>query len=326
MRFAFTDEQLAFRDALADVLSKECPASVVRRAWTNADGPRGSAWAALGSMGVLGALVPEKQGGLGLTETDVVLLAEETGRVALPEPFVEHVMVGAPLVAGLADATADASAVVSGDALVTAGEPLAPWAASADLVVVLDEPAFVVRRTRAAVEPRPSVDHSRRAGMVVAAPGDAIALLPERTAAQARLRGVVGTAAQLLGLADAMLATTVEYVGDRRQFGVPVGSFQAVKHKLADVRIALEFARPLVYRAAHSLATDHPQASIHVSMAKAQASDTALLAARHALQCHGAMGYSYEYDLHLWMKRAWVLARAWGDAAAHREVVARAIL
>ena len=112
----------------------------------------------------------------------------------------------------------------------------------------------------------------------------------------------------------------------RHQFGAPIGSFQAIKHKLADVRIALEFAAPLVYRAAYSLTVADPAARTHVAMAKAAAADAATLAARHALQCHGAMGYSFEHDLHLWIKRVWALAAAWGDATWHRELVARAIL
>jgi alkylation response protein AidB-like acyl-CoA dehydrogenase len=133
-------------------------------------------------------------------------------------------------------------------------------------------------------------------------------------------RGVVGTAAQQCGLAQRMLDMTAEYAKERKQFGVPIGSFQAVKHHLADARVALEFARPLVYRAA---ATLDP---VHASMAKAKADDAALLTARAALQCHGAIGYTTEYDLHLYMKRAWVLARAMGDGRLHRNRVATAIL
>jgi alkylation response protein AidB-like acyl-CoA dehydrogenase len=131
---------------------------------------------------------------------------------------------------------------------------------------------------------------------------------------------VIGTAAQLCGLSDRMLEMTAGYVKERRQFGVPVGSFQAVKHHLANARIALEFTRPLVYRAA---ATVEPP---HASMAMAKAGDTALLTARVALQCHGAIGYTTEYDLHLYMKRAWALARSLGDARFHRDRVAEAIL
>src|SRR6476646_2877586 len=118
MEFAFIDDQLAFRDAVRDLPAKECPPAVGRDAWTNADGRSGAAWAALGEMGVLGALVPEADGGLGLTELDVVLLAEEAGYAALPEPFVEHVLVGAPIVAPEDVSAAD------GTLTVTAGDPL----------------------------------------------------------------------------------------------------------------------------------------------------------------------------------------------------------
>jgi alkylation response protein AidB-like acyl-CoA dehydrogenase len=139
-------------------------------------------------------------------------------------------------------------------------------------------------------------------------------------------RGTLGYSAQLVGLARRMLAMTVGYVSERKQFGAPIGSFQAIKHHLADVRIAVEFAAPLAYRAAYSLAEGDPDAMLHCSMAKAQCADAAELAARAALQCHGAMGYSYEYDLHLFMKRAWALSRTWGDASWHRDRVACAIL
>lgn len=324
MEFGFTEDQLAFRDAVRDLLAKECPPSVVRAAWTNADGRSGGAtsgggaWHALGAMGVLGALVPESAGGLGLSELDVVLLAEETGRAALPEPFVEHVFVGAPL------AVDDHPGVVTGDVTVTAGDPLIPWAVSADVVVRLDPDPVIALGTDAKFDAVSSVDGARRLARLV----DATESRPltREELSGAFWRGNLGYAAQLLGLSRQMLDLTVGYTVDRKQFGVALGSFQAIKHQLANVRVGIEFAAPLVYRAAHSLAADAPDAAVHVSMAKAQTADVAKLAARAALQCHGAIGYSYEYDLHLWMKRAWALAGAWGDAAWHRERVARAIL
>ena len=331
MEFGFTDDQLAFRDAVRDLLAKECPPSVVRSAWTNADGrsggatsgetsaeTSGGAWRALGEMGVLGALVPESAGGLGLTELDVVLLAEETGRAALPEPFVEHVFVGACL------AVDDHPGVVSGDVTVTAGDPMIPWAASADVVVRLNPDPVIALGAGAKFDAESSIDGARRLARLVDATESRS--LTREELSQAFWRGNLGYAAQLLGLSRQMLDMTVAYTIDRKQFGAPIGSFQAIKHQLANVRIGIEFAAPLVYRAAHSLASSAPEAAAHVSMAKAQTADVAKLAARTALQCHGAIGYSYEYDLHLWMKRAWALAGAWGDAAWHRERVARAIL
>jgi alkylation response protein AidB-like acyl-CoA dehydrogenase len=319
VRFAFTDDQLAFRDAVSDLLEKECPPSVVRAAWENDTGRTDGAWGALGEMGVLSVLAPESVGGLGMTELDLVLLLEASGRYALPEPLVEHAMVAAPIApAGLGTVTA-----------ALGPSPFVPYADSADAVLVEDdERLLLVARAALVVEPRGSVDHSRHVALVdwdVSA-GEVTELGGPDALEQAFNRGALGTAAQLLGLAASMLDTTVEYVAQRQQFGAPIGSQQAIKHKVADVRVALEFARPLTYRAADSLAQGDPGASVHVSMAKARAGDVAALAARHALQCHGAIGYSFEYDLHLWMKRAWALVGSWGDGAWHRERVARAIL
>ncbi len=340
MRFAFTDDQLAFRDAVRDLLARECPPEAVRAAWSSADGRSGGAWKALGEMGALGVMVAEEHGGLGLTELDAVLLAEEAGRAALPDPFVEHTLAGAPLV-GSEEAAAGAVTVT-----VATGDDLVPWADSAGVLVV---DGTVVERGSARLEARPAVDGARRlfrvepvepatgetaagagttgeTGARAVAPAGVVRTLDTAEHDLAADRLALGYAAQLLGLAGRMLETTVAYVSERRQFGAPIGSFQAVKHHLADARLAVEFAAPLVYRAAYSLAHHDPQAPVHVSMAKAQASDAADLTARHALQCHGAIGYSDEHDLHMWMKRAWALAAAGGEAARHRERVARAIL
>lgn len=138
-------------------------------------------------------------------------------------------------------------------------------------------------------------------------------------------RGALGTAAQLVGLGRRMLDLAVAYAGERHQFGAPIGSFQAVKHQLADAALRLRFAAPAVYGAAWSLATDGPTAGRDVSTAKALASDAARQAGRTALQVHGAIGYTVEADLHLFQKRAEALARTWGDAAWHRRRVAEAL-
>jgi alkylation response protein AidB-like acyl-CoA dehydrogenase len=123
-----------------------------------------------------------------------------------------------------------------------------------------------------------------------------------------------------------MIDQTVAYVSERKQFGVPIGSFQAVKHHLADALLAVAFAEPLVWRAAYSMAEADPEASVHVSMAKASASDAAQKVTDVALQCHGAIGYTVECDLHLFMKRAWSLIRRSGDARLHRRRVSRHLL
>ena len=131
--------------------------------------------------------------------------------------------------------------------------------------------------------------------------------------------GALATAAQLVGAAEAMLDAAVDYAKQRSQFGRVIGSYQAIKHKLADVHIAVELARPLVYGAALSL---EPR---DVSAAKAAASDAALLAARASLQTHGAIGFTQEHDLSQWLLRAQALRSAWGTPESHRRRVLEAL-
>jgi hypothetical protein len=299
MRFSFSNDQLALRDAVRDLLARECTPAHVRDAWSNDTGRVPGLWQQLVAMGVVGMLAPETQGGLGLSMVDLVPILEETGRHAVPEPIVETAAFGVPLLgrADLAVATAHA---------------LVPWADTADVIITA---AGRFDPAAATLVPRASVDGARRL-FEVRGPAEPAPAGME----QAYVRGVCGIAAQLCGLSDRMLELTVGYVTERKQFGVPVGSFQAVKHHLADARIGLEFARPLVYRAA---ATLDPA---HTSMAMAKAADVAQLTARVALQCHGAIGYTTEYDLHLYMKRAWALTRSWGGARFHRSRVAAAVL
>jgi hypothetical protein len=230
---------------------------------------------------------------------DLVLLLEETGRCALPEPIVATAAAGVPLFGRT-------------DLQVSIAHSFVAYADTVD-VIITSEGQF--DSATATLTPHPSVDGSRRL-FSVSGPHE-----PQPDGiTDAYVGTVCGTAAQLCGLADRMLAMTADYVKERKQFGVPVGSFQAVKHHLANARIALEFTRPLVYRSAVTLD------AAHVSMAMAKASETALTTARVALQCHGAIGYTTEYDLHLYLKRAWALARGVGDGRFHRNRVGEAIL
>ncbi|MGH3967259.1 MAG: acyl-CoA dehydrogenase family protein, partial [Mycobacterium sp.] len=137
--------------------------------------------------------------------------------------------------------------------------------------------------------------------------------------------GALATAAQLVGAAEALRDAAVDYAKQRTQFGRVIGSYQAIKHKLADVHIAVELARPLIYAAALSLANRSPDTARDVSAAKAAASDAAVLAARSALQTHGAIGFTAEHDLSLWLLRVQALRPAWGDPAAHRRRVLEAL-
>jgi alkylation response protein AidB-like acyl-CoA dehydrogenase len=294
MQFAFTEDQLAFRDAVRDLLAGTCTPADVRAAWDAHDPWSAERWSALVEMGVVDLA------GLGLTEVDLVLLLEEAGRAALPEPLAESALLG------------DGSQKV---AAAPAGATHVSGAASADLVIVGTQTFDPVD-----VEPQPSVDRARRLVRVTDL-GE-----PTGEVDDPFDRMAFATAATLVGLARRLVDMTVEYAKERQQFGQPIGGFQAVKHHLANAHLAVEFAAPAVYRAAWSLANDEPTVVRDVSMAKAMAGDAAEQAARVALQCHGAIGYTFESDLHLWMKRVWALSPAWGDAAFHRRRVADAVI
>ena len=301
--------------------------------------------------------MPEAADGLGLSDVDLVGVLEEAGRAALPEPLLETAALAAPTLAALLPdpaATSALAALVRDDASfavggidVTPAGIVSPTAVSADGTLRTPRVVGAPRR----VDPAAGVPR-RRLGLAAArrpcrldAPPSAHpalsasrdlstvhwplasdTLLAYGVAAEAAVslladRAAAGSAALLVGLADRMLALTAAYAKERHQFGKPIGSFQAVKHLLANARVALEFARPATYRAAWSLATAQPTLSHDASMAKAMASDAADLAARVALQVHGAIGYTWECDLHFFLKQTWALSRAWGDAATHRRLV-----
>jgi alkylation response protein AidB-like acyl-CoA dehydrogenase len=337
MRFAFTDDQLMFRDAVADLLANECPPEKVRWSWNDEKGRDAQLWGALAAMGVIGLTAPEDNGGLGMNEVDLLPILTEAGRAALPAPLLETTAVVIPL---LAESAPDALAATwlpalsDGSAIATVsleGQPFVADAHIADLLVAeRNGSLFAVPGANLRLTPQTSVDGARRlftaewdeADAELIASGDAAAA----AVALAFNRGAVAAAAELIGMAERMIAMTVEYVIARQQFGVPIGSFQAVKHHLADAELKVSFARPMVWNAAYALAHGGEDLDRSVSMAKCFASDAAEVVARKALQCHGAIGYTTEHDLHFWLKRSWALSASWGDAGWHRRRVAALLL
>jgi alkylation response protein AidB-like acyl-CoA dehydrogenase len=177
----------------------------------------------------------------------------------------------------------------------------------------------------------PAVDRARPVARLSPVPGawppgaEHLVSDDPRRIGRARQAGTLATAAQLIGLAERMLWMTVGYVKERHQFGVPIGSFQAVKHALADALLAVELARPLVYAAAWAHVHNTTDADRDVAAAKIRAGEAAGLVARTALQCHGGMGYTQEYDLHLWLKRTWALQASWGQPGELRAQVAESL-
>jgi alkylation response protein AidB-like acyl-CoA dehydrogenase len=334
VHFAFTEDQLAFADAVRDLLAAQCTPDRVRAVW-DGDAPYlADVWDKLAAMGVVGSTAPESAGGLGFGPLDWVLLLEEAGRVALPAPLLDTTAVAIPLLAEVGE-KAWVERAASGDGIVAVAigdTDRVPYGAAADALVVatddtvrvLGDGDFRVVETIRSVDlgrPLARVDADAGAGEVVAE-GDAA----RAAIASTFDRGALAAAAELCGLGDRLLRTAVEYATQRRQFGVAIGTYQAIKHHLADAHVALSYARPLVHAAAWHVAEQTPERSTYVSMAKAYASDAAVLASKKALQVHGAIGYTWEYDLQLWMKKAWALAAAWGDAGWHRRRVGDAVL
>jgi len=355
MRFALTEEQIEFRAVVRGLLADTCGPDELRAAWPEAElaggGPGGGngrvpgAWSALAEMGVLGIMVPEANGGLGMTQEDLVPLLFEAGWAALPDPLSATAGVAVTLLTQATDSEKRAGELLAG---IAAGElsfgcaflsgqdassNFIPAAASLDQILLcVNDQVHVVEPASLPLERVQSVDGARdlfRLDLVDQLESSTVLL--EGEAAESATRSAfdfaaLGAAAELIGLSRRMLEMTVLYATERKQFGVQIGSFQAVKHHLTNASLAVEFAEPLVLRAANSLALGNPQASMHVSMAKAKASAAAKAAAAASLQVHGAIGYTVEYDLHLFMKRSWALAGEFGDVEFHRRRVSTELL
>ena len=318
MEFGLDEQQRDFAVSIDAALgAADLPGAV--RAWSAGDvAPGRKVWELLADLGVTALAVPEKFDGLDAHPVDLVVALERLGRGCVPGPVSESIAV-APVL--LADDERSAG-LASGELIATvAMPPQVPYAVDAGtaglVLLATDEgvsEAVVVGGRTAAYQ---SVDPSRRLYDVTAA-GE-VWHPPKGAVKRAYEFGALATAAQLVGAAEALLNEAVDYAKQRSQFGRVIGSYQAIKHKLADVHIAVELARPLVYGAALSL---EPR---DVSAAKAAASEAALLAARAALQTHGAIGFTQEHDLSLWLLRVQALRSAWGTPEGHRRRVLEAL-
>jgi alkylation response protein AidB-like acyl-CoA dehydrogenase len=317
MNFELDEQQRDFAASIDAALgAADLPSAI--RAWAVGDtAPGRKVWAQLTDLGVTALVVPEKYDGIEAHPVDLVVAAERLGRWCVPGPVAESIAV-APIL--LADDDR-AAGLASGELIATVAlPPHAPRAVDADTAGLILLAADGEVREGSPGAQHDSVDPSRKLFDVKASgaarPADV---------ARAYEFGVLATAAQLVGAGQAMLDMSVEYAKQRSQFGKVIGTYQAIKHKLADVHIAVELARPLVYGAALSLADGSADTARDVSAAKAAASDATLLAARSALQTHGAIGFTQEHDLSLWLLRGQALRSAWGDPAVHRRRVLEAL-
>jgi alkylation response protein AidB-like acyl-CoA dehydrogenase len=357
--FAFSSDQQLLRQAARGFLQEHCPPSLVRSLWDDGRGESEALWKEMAGLGWLGLALPEAAGGSGLGMVETAILLEELGRVACPAPFLSTALAGHALavagspaqrarwLAAIATGTARGAVVVlaggtraepaGGGFALTGLESFVPWAHVADVLLVparapdglalfLVEPA-AVQGLR--VTPVQGMDPGTRWSTVrlegvrvdadarVGPPGGGV----EPLLAALLHRGAVGAAAEMLGAARRCHEMAVGYAKVREQFGQPIGSFQAIRHACAEMLVEVENAHAVTYYAAWALDADAEDAALAASAAKAYAGEAARRVGGDAIQVHGGIGFTWEYDLHLYVKRAWALDASYGAGDHHRELI-----
>lgn len=327
MHFAFTEDQLAITEAAREMLVENCTPADLRRLKANGDALDKARWQTIIDMGLLGICAPEDRGGLGLGLIDLVGIAEAAGYVALPEPLIDQAGIAAPLLACLDDDKGWLERILAG-AIVAIGHPANPFVAHADSAAALllghGDELHLVEKNAVTLTRLESFDPFRRLFKAEWEPS--AATLVGRDWGNTVQRGSILAAAQLLGLAQRCVDLAVAYARDRQQFGKSIGSYQAVKHLIANTQVKIEFARPVVQAAAAELPLGNLAAKSRAAHAKLAAADAADLAARTAVQVHGAMGMTWEVDVHFFLKRILALKTAWGTPAGHRSQVIERML
>lgn len=317
--------------ALTDeVLGTHCGLDHLRARLDDGTAHTAALWGRLTETGLASALVAEEHGGAGLTPAHLSGVLHSLGRHAVPEPFLETAVLAASVLSGLPGPVADEwlPRIAEGDAIavVRLGDltPFVPYAADADLFLDVADDVRAYTREEVEVVAVPSLDPLRPLARV-AFPG-AGTLLGTDSAVVARTRSlaIAGAACLLAGAAQRLLELTVEYVAVREQFGRPVGSFQAVKHKAADLAVMVDMATAAALSAFD--AVDEPDGPRRAAAAKAYAGDAAAKANVDALQLHGGIGFTWEYHLHIWLKRVMGLAASYGTTTALRRDLARELL
>ena len=365
MYFDLTDEQQAIKSTARDLLAARYKSERIRELAQSANGFEQSDWEEMAELGWPGLCLPEEWGGQGLGIVDLAVLFEEMGYALAPSPLLSSTLVGLalthcgsddqrerylrPLAAGekrgapaLWDAGSPGNpgaftmeAKAGGDGVVLEGEKvLAPDAASADffLVATSDGKRHLVDSGAGGVTvtAEPSIDLTRRLhlvrfeGVEVAAADTMPAEGPDYFPVFFRL--CVALAAESTGLAQRTMEMAVEYAKDRQQFGRPIGAYQAVSHRCAQMLLETENARSAVYGAAWAADAEPESLPLAASMAKAYASDAGWRVPDASIQVHGGIGFTWEHDLHFFLKRGKANAAMFGTASWHRERVADLIL
>jgi alkylation response protein AidB-like acyl-CoA dehydrogenase len=357
MQFGLSESQQILKDTARKFFAGECPIATVRKLMETETAYDAALWAKLAEQGFTGVIVPEEYGGMGLGKVELILLMEEAGYSLLPGPFFSTVALAAPVIdalgtssqkkkylqpiaAGQARATLaliedNGSWDPAGIQLFAAGDRLTgtklfvPDAAAASFIVVAARNGVFVVESNAPglrIQPMKGMDLTRRIYSVefkntpaekLDGPGDLSRALDIATAA---------LAAEMTGGMQRVLETTVAYAKTRKQFGKPIGIFQAVQHFCADMYLETESSRSAAYYASWALEENAPDAARAVSIAKMYASDAGRTVGNRGIQVHGGMGFTWENDLHLYYRRAKASETMLGDATFHRERIAKLVI
>lgn len=330
MDFDLSPDQVALRDAAADLLDAECSVERVRAA---TDGFDRALWESMIAQGWTAIAVPESLGGLGLGVVEIAVLLEQAGAHLAPVPLLqqlvaiaaltESVSLPALLAGDTVAAVAHRSVARNDDGTVTGRPEPVIYGAAADLLVVpAGDELVMVDLAGLDRSAEPAMDQTRELAWVDLDHAPATVIGGADAVVAHRRRGAVFHAAEMLGSAHAVMTLAVEYAKEREQFGRPIGSFQAVKHRCADMLVDVEGMRSAVFHAAWAIGADDPEAAVAAATAKVWCSDAGVRVAESALQVHGGIGFTWEADVHLHLKRAQLDQVSFGDARHHRAELA----
>jgi alkylation response protein AidB-like acyl-CoA dehydrogenase len=357
MQFGLSESQQMLKDTAHKFFAGECPIAAVRKSMEKETAYDAALWAKLAEQGFTGVITPEEYGGMGLGKVELVLLMEEAGYALLPGPFFSTVALAGAVIDGcakpeqkkkylaqIANGQARASVAlveaagswdptslqiqVSGNKL-TGTKLFVTDAAIADFIVVVARDSVFVVEAKAAgliIKPMKGMDLARKIYSVEFNNTPAEMLGNASGLAKALDVATAALCAEMVGGMQRTLELTVGYAKTRKQFGKPIGIFQAVQHFCADMYLETESSRSAAYYSAWALEENTEDAATAVSVAKTYASDAARTVGNRGIQVHGGMGFTWENDLHLYYRRAKASETMLGDATFHRERIAKLVI
>jgi alkylation response protein AidB-like acyl-CoA dehydrogenase len=357
MQFGLSESQEFLKDSARKFFAGECPSAEMRRLMETDTAYDAALWSKLTDQGYTGIIFPEAYGGVGLGKVELMLLMEEAGRALLPGPFFSTVVLAgsvlyavaspahkqkylAPICRGEARSTvaileANASwnprdiQLAAANGKLTGEKYFVTDAAVADFIIVVARNGVFVVNSKAPglkISPMTAMDLTRKLYVVEFHNTPAEEIGATTNLERAFDVATAALAAEMVGGMQRTLDITVEYAKTRKQFGKPIGTFQAVQHQCADIYLETESSRSAVYYAGWALEENSPDASTAVSIAKMYASDAARTVGNRGIQVHGGMGFTWENDVHLYYRRAKGSETAFGDATFHRERIATKVI